>query len=43
MTDRPIRITTALAVLAVVPVSAGAAVISYQHVHELVRSPGESG
>jgi hypothetical protein len=46
VTDRPIRITTALAVLAVVPVvpvSAGAAVISYQHVHELVRSHGESG
>ena len=40
MTDRLIRITTALAV---VPVSAGAAVISYQHVYELVRSHGESG
>ena len=38
MTDRLIRITTALAVVAVV-----AAVISYQHAYELVRSHGESG
>ncbi len=38
MTDRLIRITTALAVVAAV-----AAVISYQHAYELVRSHGESG
>ena len=40
MTDRLIRITTALAVVAVTVV---AAVISYQHAYELVRSHGESG
>ncbi len=40
MTDRLIRITTALAVVAVAIV---AAVISYQHAYELVRSHGESG
>ena len=40
MTDRLIRITTALAVVAVAVV---AAVISYQHAYELVRSRGESG
>jgi Protein of unknown function (DUF2637) len=40
MTDRLIRITTALAVIAVAVV---AAVISYQHAFELVRSHGESG
>jgi hypothetical protein len=40
VTDRLIRITTALAVVAVAVV---AAVISYQHAHELVRSHGESG
>ena len=40
MTDRLIRITTALAVVAVATV---AAVISYQHAFELVRSHGESG
>ena len=40
MTDRLIRITTALAVVAVAVV---AAVISYQHASELVRSHGESG
>ena len=39
MTDRLIRITTALAVMAVAVV---AAVISYQHAYELVRSHGES-
>jgi hypothetical protein len=38
--DRLIRITTALAVVAVAVV---AAVISYQHAYELVRSHGESG
>ena len=38
MMDRLIRITTALAVVAAV-----AAVISYQHAFELVRSHGESG
>jgi hypothetical protein len=38
VTNRVIRITTALAVVAVV-----AAVISYQHEFELVRSHGESG
>jgi hypothetical protein len=38
--DRLIRITTALAVLTVALV---AAVISYQHAFELVRSHGESG
>jgi Protein of unknown function (DUF2637) len=37
MTDRLIRITTALAVATV------AAVISYRHAYELVRSHGESG
>jgi hypothetical protein len=40
VTDRLIRITTALAVAAVAVV---AAVISYQHAYELVRSHGESG
>lgn len=40
MTDRLIRITTALAVLAVAGV---AAVISYQHAYELVTSHGETG
>ena len=40
MTDRLIRITTALAVVAVARV---AAIISYQHGYELVRSHGESG
>ena len=40
MTDRLIRITTALAVMVVAIV---AAVISYQHAYELVRSHGESG
>src|ERR1700761_8736816 len=38
--DRLIRITTALAVMAVAVV---AAVISYQHAYELVRAHGESG
>lgn len=40
MTDRLIRITTVLAVVAVAVV---AAVISYQHACELVRPHGESG
>ena len=40
MTSRVIRITTALAVVAVAGV---AAIISYQHAYELVRSHGESG
>jgi hypothetical protein len=40
VTDRLIRITTALAVVAVAVV---ATVISYQHAYELVRSHGESG
>ena len=40
MMDRLIGITTALAVVAVAVV---AAVISYQHAFELVRSHGESG
>jgi hypothetical protein len=40
MTNRLIRITTALAVVAVAAV---AAIISYQHAYELVRSHGESG
>jgi hypothetical protein len=39
LTDRLIRITTALAV---VGVAAVAAIISYQHAYELVRSHGES-
>ena len=39
MTDPLIRITTKLAVVAVAVV---AAVISYQHAFELVRSHGES-
>ena len=39
MTDRLIKITTALAVVAVAVV----AVISYQHAYELVRAHGESG
>jgi hypothetical protein len=40
VTDRLIRLTTALAVAAVAAV---AAVISYRHTYELVRSHGESG
>jgi hypothetical protein len=40
VTDRLIRVTTALAVVTVAVV---AAVISYQHAYELVRSQGESG
>jgi hypothetical protein len=40
VTDRLIRITTALAVVAVAVV---AAIISYQHAYELVRSHGEAG
>jgi hypothetical protein len=40
LTDRLIRITTALAV---VGVAAVAAIISYQHAYELIRSHGESG
>jgi hypothetical protein len=40
VTDRLIRITTALAVIAVASV---AAIISYQHAYGLVRSHGESG
>jgi hypothetical protein len=40
VTDRLIRITTALAVLAVAGV---AAIISYQHAYELVSSQGETG
>jgi len=40
VTDRLIRITTALAVIAVAGV---AAIISYRHGYELVRSRGESG
>jgi hypothetical protein len=40
LTDRLIRITTALAVMGVATV---AAIISYQHAYELVRSHGESG
>ncbi|MEU9869788.1 DUF2637 domain-containing protein [Actinomadura sp. NPDC048021] len=40
MTDRLIRITTALAVVAVAAV---AAVILYRHAYELVHSHGESG
>ena len=40
MTDRLIKITTALAVVAVAVV---AAVISYQHAYELVRSHEEAG
>jgi Protein of unknown function (DUF2637) len=40
VTDRLIRITTALAVVTVAVV---AAIISYQHAYELVRSHGESG
>ena len=40
MTNQLIRITTALAVVAVAVV---AAIISYQHAYELVRSHGESG
>ena len=39
MTDRLIRVTTALAVVAVAVV---AAIISYRHAYELVRSHGES-
>jgi hypothetical protein len=40
VTDRLTRITTAVAVLMVAGV---AAVISYQHAYELVRSHGETG
>jgi Protein of unknown function (DUF2637) len=40
VTDRLIRFTTALAVIEVASV---AAIISYQHAYELVRSHGESG
>jgi hypothetical protein len=40
VTDRLIRITTALAVLIV---ASAAAIISSQHVHELVTSHGETG
>jgi hypothetical protein len=40
MADRLIRITTTLAVLTVAVI---AAIISYRHAHELVRSHGESG
>ena len=40
MTARIIRVTTALAVIAVASV---AAIISYQHAYELVRTHGESG
>jgi hypothetical protein len=40
MADRLIRITTALAVVIVATV---AAVISYRHAYELVRTNGESG
>jgi hypothetical protein len=40
VTDRLIRTTTALAVVAVAGV---AAIISYRHAYELVRSHGESG
>jgi hypothetical protein len=44
VTDRLIRITTALTVVAVAVVAvAVAAIISYQHAFELVRSHGESG
>ncbi len=40
MTDRLIRITTPLAVVTVAVV---AAIISFQHAYELVRSHGDSG
>ena len=40
VTDRLIRITTALAVVAV---AGGAAIISYQYAYELVTSHGEPG
>ena len=40
MTDRLVKITTALAMVAVAVV---AAIISYQHAYKLVRSHGESG
>jgi hypothetical protein len=40
VTGRLIRITTALAVVAV---AGAAAIISYQHAYELVRTHGESG
>jgi hypothetical protein len=40
VTDRLIRFTTALAVIAVASV---AVIISYQHAYELVRTHGESG
>ncbi len=40
MTERLIRVTTALAVIAVASV---AAIISYQHAYELVRTHGQAG
>jgi hypothetical protein len=40
MTDKLIRLTTALAVLAVAVI---AAIISYQHAYELIRAHGETG
>lgn len=40
MTDKLIRVTTALAVLAVAVI---AAIISYQHAYELIRAHGETG
>jgi hypothetical protein len=40
MTDKLIRITTAMAVLAVAVI---AAIISYQHAYELIRAHGETG
>jgi hypothetical protein len=40
VSDRLIRLTTALAVVAVASV---AAIISYQHAYELVRTHGQSG
>jgi Protein of unknown function (DUF2637) len=40
MTDKLIRITTGLAVLAVAVI---AAIISYQHAYELIRAHGETG
>ncbi len=41
MTDKLIRITTALAVAGVV--AAVAAIISYRHAYELVSTHGETG
>jgi hypothetical protein len=40
MTDKLIRLTTALAVLGVAAI---AAIISYQHAYELIRARGETG